>query len=167
MKSILRSFLSVAIAAVAVFGAAGCVKAQDFFGNPLIGRKAPSFTLDTVRGEEIALDDAIKGQKAVLVFWATWCPHCRTQVVALNSKKAEMEKQGIVILLVDIGESPRVVQRFMDSKGLDFNVLLDADSAIAEKYQVAGVPTLVFIGADGKVRESLHVFPSEYLDILG
>ena len=166
MARLIRNAFSTLIIAVFVFGTAGCVKAQGFFDNPLAGKDAPNFVQETLKGGKSSLNDLIKGKKSIIFFWATWCPHCREQIMALNAKKNELKKQNIAVCLVDIAESRGVVQRFMESQNLDFPVFLDAENEVAEMYQVVGVPTVVFIGVDGKVRDELHVFPDEYLDIL-
>jgi peroxiredoxin len=98
-------------------------------------------------------------------FWSTWCPHCREQIVDLNRQKARLDGQGIEVLLVDIGESANVVRRFANSNKLAFEIWMDSDGAVSERYQVSGIPTLVFIGDDGAVRASLHGLPDDYMEI--
>ena len=156
--------MSFLIAAMMMFSA-GCANAG-FFDNPMIGKKAPDFKLAQLKGGEASLDTLRKGGRAVLFFWATWCPHCREQLQAMNAVKADLEKIGATVTLIDIGEDKAVVSKFLLAKGYDYNVLLDSDSSVSEVYQVMGVPTIVFIGADGNIREIMNGFPGNYADIL-
>ncbi|MEI6437838.1 MAG: TlpA disulfide reductase family protein [Candidatus Omnitrophota bacterium] len=143
----------------------GCANAG-FYDNPLIGAKAADFKLVQVKGGTASLESLRKDGKAVVFFWATWCPHCREQLKEMSTQKVALEKLGAAVILVDIGEDKSTVERFLSAKGYDYNVLLDTDSAVAEKYQVVGVPTIVFIGADGKILEEMNGFPENYAEIL-
>ena len=42
---------------------------------PSGGEPAAAFSLETIDGGDLALDD-LRGQKTMLVFWAPWCPVC-------------------------------------------------------------------------------------------
>ena len=152
--------LSVAFSASTVFAAGG------LFDHPLAGKKAPDVSLETMKGDQISLTQTIQGKKAIVFFWATWCPHCQDQLRALQEKKSQLEREGIVLVLVDIGEDRDIVQRFLKEKKYDLNVFLDQNNYVAETYSVFGIPTLFFIGSDGVVRDVLHVFPDEYAQIL-
>ncbi len=148
-----------------LFLSSGCANAG-FYDNPLIGKKAQDFKLTQLKGGEASLEGLRKGGKAVVFFWATWCPHCREQLKEMSAKKQALEKLGAAVILVDIGEDKATVEKFLAAKGYDYNVLLDLDSAVAEVYQVVGVPTIVFIGTDGTILESMNGFPDNYAEIL-
>ena len=166
MTRVARNLFLIAFTLVSVFGAAGRVQAQDMFGSPLIGKEAPSVSLQKLKGGAESFQDAINGKKAVMIFWATWCPHCREQLQAINASKAELDQKDIAVLLVNVGESKSQVEKFLKEKGYEFDVFMDTDSAAAELYQVLGIPTIVLIGSDGKVRDVQYQFPREYADIL-
>jgi peroxiredoxin len=159
MKSLYAVFLMI----VLIFGGAGCAGAQE---SPLIGKKAPDFTLERVSGKSASLSEIIKGQKGIVFFFASWCPHCRTQIKALSAKKAELQKNGIALVLVNIGEPKSKVAEFLAAHGVDHDAFLDQDSLVSETYQVLGVPTFIFIGADGKVRFVEYGLPDNYEEIL-
>ncbi|MCX5680735.1 MAG: redoxin domain-containing protein, partial [Candidatus Omnitrophica bacterium] len=81
-------------------------RAQLFtFGNSLEGKSAPEFILSTLTKKDIKLSELRNGQPAMIFFWATWCPSCRETLGALNVRAPEIEKQGLKIILVDVGES--------------------------------------------------------------
>ena len=159
----MKLFLSGILAMLLMAGFTGFVSAQE---SPLIGKKAPDFTLERLSGKSASLIDIIKDKKAIVFFFATWCPHCRSQLKEIASRKAEFEKDGIVVALVDIGEPKDKVVAFLKSHGLDNDAFLDVESFVSEAYQVMGVPTLVFIGMDGKVRYVEYGLPDNYQEIL-
>ncbi len=145
-----------------VFTGPGCAQAQE---SPLVGKKAPDFSLERLAGGSASLSGLISGKKAIVFFFAIWCPHCREQLKALARKDQELATQSIEIVLVDIGEPAPKVARFMKAQGIDRDVLLDTGSFVAEAYGVMGVPALFFIGSDGKVLYSEFGLPDDYLQI--
>lgn len=159
MKSLCAGFLVT----VLLLGGAGCAGAQE---SPLVGKKAPDFTLERISGQPGSLDAMISGKKAILFFFATWCPHCRSQMKDMAARKAEFDNEKIVLVLVDIAESKDTVAAFLKSYGMDNDAFIDTDSFISETYGVVGVPMLVFIGADGKVRFVEYGLPDDYQEIL-
>ena len=67
-------------------------------GQPLpppvaAGVKAPAFSIVDLNGVTQALPD--KNSKAtVVVFWATWCPHCRSDVPLLKELAGGYQGKG-------------------------------------------------------------------------
>jgi cytochrome c biogenesis protein CcmG, thiol:disulfide interchange protein DsbE len=64
----------------------------------------------------------------------------------------------VVLLGVDLKENVETIQNFTTQFGLTYPLLLDRDGAVSERYQVRGIPTTVFLDADGVVRVR-HVGP--------
>ncbi|MBF0123626.1 MAG: redoxin domain-containing protein [Candidatus Omnitrophica bacterium] len=166
MIRVVRNLFLILFVLSSVFVSGGCVQAQNRFENSLIGNEAPNSSLEKLKGGSGNFQDEISGKKAVIIFWATWCPHCREQLQAINTSKAELDQKDIAVLLVDIGESKAQVNKFLKDKGYDFDVFMDKDSKAAELYQVLGIPTIVLVGSDGKVRGVQYQFPQEYEEIL-
>ena len=134
--------------------------------NPGIGQKAKDFTLKTLRAKKINMTKFRAGKSAIIFFWATWCPHCRGQLVELNVKRKEIETKGIKIILVDLGESKEQVRSYIERNKINLEVFLDEDESLSEEYQIEGVPTLVFIDQDGVTKEVKHYLPENYEEIL-
>ncbi len=160
----MKFIMSMIVTGMMLFSA-GCVNAG-LYDHPLVGKKAPDFKLTYHKGGEASLEGLRKDGSAVIFFWATWCPHCREQINQMDAQRSVLEKMGAAVILVDIGESPAVVEKFLAAKKYDINVLLDKDSSVAEAYQVVGVPTIVLIGADGSIRDISNVFPENYAQLL-
>ena len=133
-----------------------------FFGNPLVGEKAPDFTLTSVSGKSASLSQLRGGKPCIIFFWATWCPHCREQLKHLKSVVGELQQKGYQLLLVDLQEDAGAVKAFLDRQQLPFDVLLDADAGVAEQYGVIGVPSFYFVDASGIIQGVEHVLPEDY-----
>ena len=124
------------------------------------GDTAPAFTLKTLAGDSVSLSD-FKGHPVVINFWATWCPPCRDEMPVMVAAYRAHKDSGLIILAVngrDQETSTRAVRRFVAEFQVSFPVLLDEHGNVRKRYRLRGLPTSVFIGADGLVR-SLIIGP--------
>ncbi|GED24029.1 thiol-disulfide oxidoreductase ResA [Brevibacillus agri] len=117
-----------------------------------VGRDAPNFSLEQLNGPELALDD-LKGKGVVLNFWGTWCEPCKKEMPALQEQYSKFKDKGLVVLGVNIGESPVAVEPFVKQFGVEFPILLDRQSQITKLYRIGPIPTTFFIAPDGEVKE--------------
>lgn len=129
---------------------AGAVAVFLFLRHGEIGRQAPDFALQGAYGGEYRLD-SFRGKPVLLMFWNTHCGFCRRELPILDSLYAEASRNGVEIAGVNIGDvdGAREVMR-----PLHLLNLVDTDGSAARSYAVSGVPKLVLIGADGKIRRS-------------
>lgn len=116
-----------------------------------IGKKAPNFTLESLNGEKISLDD-LKGKKVLINFWATWCPYCVQEMPDLNKLYVENKDKDLVVLAVDIGETKETVESYLKDKNYEFTVLLDKNGEVANQYMIRGIPTSYLIDKEGKIK---------------
>ena len=114
------------------------------------GEPAPDFALPTVEGQTVTLS-ALRGQAVLLNFWATWCPPCREEMPSIERLHQELKDQGLVILAVDVDESPKLVAKFMKDFRLTFPALIDSGSRVSSQYGVGGLPTTILIDGRGRV----------------
>ncbi len=138
-----------------------------FDENPLIQKQAPNFTLKLSSGATMSLNQYRGSDSAIIFFWATWCPHCRGELKTLGKLEEVFKKNNIKIVLVNVEESPRLVQAFMDKIKLPYSVFLDEHSEISEQYSIIGLPTLFFIDRGGIVVAMEHGLPDNFMTMLG
>lgn len=119
-----------------------------------IGQQAPNFSLQTLDGETVALQD-FRGQIVLLNFWATWCPPCRVEMPDLQSAYAAAENEGFVVLAINLQETAPQAQTFVDEFGLTFPILLDPDAMVTRLFNVTGFPTSYILDRDGIIRERM------------
>ena len=133
-------------------------------GFPKLGNLAPAFTLANQRGEPVALKDFRDQHPVVLYFYPkAMTPGCTVQACGIRDRRAAFAELGVVVL----GISPDPVSRlakFAERDALDFDLLSDADHAVAERYGVWGLKkfmgrefmgirrTTFIIGRDGRLR---------------
>jgi len=128
----------------------------------LIGKKAPDADLPRTDGTTGSVIASRYGKKTILVFWATWCPHCYEDLGSINDNLAAIEQKGIEIILVDMGESAQVVKDYFKRRQMKLSCFVDEGSDLMGAYHLVGVPTLIFIDQRGIIRFVTHEFPADY-----
>ena len=128
------------------------VMAAQSAASARIGAPAPDFALQKLDGKSISLKD-LRGKVVVLNFWATWCPPCRAEMVALNQVQQDLADRDLVVLGINQLEDPQTVQHFMQTQGLSFPVALDSLGAASQAYRVSALPTTYFIDRNGVIRD--------------
>lgn len=134
---------------------AGCSSADNGAPAPApAGKVAPDFELQGLDGQAVSLS-GLRGKPVMLNFWASWCGPCREEMPYLQevSEDREWAERGLVILAVNIGESPATARKFMEDNGFSFRVLLDTDQSVASDYNIRAIPTTIFIDENGIVRD--------------
>jgi cytochrome c biogenesis protein CcmG/thiol:disulfide interchange protein DsbE len=159
MRLILFLLLSFSSSSV---WAMGHLPAQAAVESPLIGKAAPDAFLAASDGTSDSVMSSRQRQKAIVIFWATWCPNCYGELGSLNSNIASIEEKGIKIILVDLGETKEDVKKYFNRRQMKLTSFIDADNVLQGPYHLVGIPTLVFIDENGIVRSVTHEFPSDY-----
>src|SRR3569623_2285316 len=116
MKRILMALSLV----VLTTGFAWAMSSMPSYKNDLVGKPAIEFTLETTSSKSQTLTQARDGKKAMIVFWATWCPHCREELEVLRQKADELKKQGIQVVLVDVGETKEEAASYLKAQKIPF-----------------------------------------------
>ena len=119
------------------------------------GKAAEDFELKNLEGQTVSLSD-YRGSAVMLNFWASWCGPCRYEMPLFQEvyEDTKWEAAGLVILAVNIGESPSVAGGFMEDNGFTFPVLLDRTGAVAQMYNIRPIPATFFIDERGIIKHS-------------
>jgi len=119
-----------------------------------LGNLAPDFQFNSLEGESISLSD-LRGKPVLINFWATRCPPCVSEIPYLQEIYNEWSGTELILLVINIGESPTKVKEFLQGHNLSLPVLLDAKQLVANKYRITAIPTTFFIDKDGIIQEKM------------
>ena len=142
------------IAVVAILSTTGGGNAENFTPNDqgLLepGTRAPDFTAEAVDGGGISLGGG-EGEATMLVFFATWCPHCQNEAPIISEMEEEYEDLRIIMAGIDNsqGDNPQAVRDFVD----EYNISSPAvyEPSLGVEYQVPGYPAVYFIDGSGEI----------------
>jgi len=136
-----------------------------------VGMTAPTLKGFTFSGSPIDITPG--GRAKMVVFLAHWCPHCNREIPVLQQWAAA---GGVPADLDIIGVSTAVTAQrdnyppstWLVNKQWTWPALADSENSdAATAYGVAGFPTFVIVGADGKVKvRSSGELPIADLDAL-
>ena len=109
---------------------------------------------------EVSLSD-LEGRPVIVNFWAPLCPPCRAEMPHFQEVWEELQAEGsdAMVLGVDVGsftllgDRPQSVE-FLETIDLTYPVGEAQDRRIIMDYSVRGMPTTVFINADGTVHRT-------------
>jgi peroxiredoxin len=115
---------------------------------------APDFQLQNLDGQTVSLS-SLRGRPVMLNFWATWCGPCQMEMPYMQEvfEDSDWDEQGLVLLAVNVGDSPSEIRSFMEDNGLSFTVLMDTDKSVALDYNVRGIPSTFFIDKNGIIKD--------------
>ncbi len=119
--------------------------------TPMAGQPmAPDFRLEDLDGRIHRLSD-YRGRVVIVNFWATWCPPCRAEMPSMQRAWEQLEKEGILLLGIDVGEDEDRVFQFTADYPVEFPLLLDRDSKVIDQWPVLGLPTTFVVDPDGRI----------------
>jgi peroxiredoxin len=117
--------------------------------TPIPGKvMAPDFSLLDTNGKTHRLSD-YRGKPVIINFWTTWCPPCREELPSMNRAWHLIEKEGIAMLAINMGEDEDTIFIFSADYPTDFPVLMDQSGEVIEQWPVKGLPTTYVIAPDG------------------
>ena len=92
-----------------------------------------------------------RGIPVVLNFWASWCPACVAEMPAFQEVAADLDGRvqflGMNMQEVDRGAASALIEE----AGVTYPLADDPDGALFQSFAGIGMPTTVFIDADGTV----------------
>jgi len=118
-----------------------------------IGLKAPDFTATDLNGNKIKLSE-IKAENTLLVFWATWCPHCTRLIPDLKKIYLPCNKDKFEIVAVSLDESKTELDNFLKDGGFDWINISDLKKwkgEIVQLYDIYATPTMLLLSKDGTI----------------
>ena len=126
-----------------------------------LGQRAPELegvvdgrteVLRDLDGEVVSLADR-RGRPVWLSFFATWCPPCQEETPILREAHERYSGRGLQMVAVSVQETTvDDVADYAQTYSLPYTIGFDATSAVFRTYAGFGLPTHVFIDADGIIR---------------
>jgi cytochrome c biogenesis protein CcmG/thiol:disulfide interchange protein DsbE len=117
-----------------------------------IGDTPPRADLLDLKGRKVSLPDDLRGQVGLLHFWASWCPYCRKEILAIESLFQQFKNKGFRPFSINVGENPVAVEAYLVNLKVSYSIPIDSDSAAAKRYGITGIPTTLIVDRGGLIR---------------
>ncbi|MDR2863373.1 MAG: redoxin domain-containing protein [Puniceicoccales bacterium] len=121
---------------------------------PEVGEDAPDFSFTDFDGKAHRLSE-FRGKPVLLDIWATWCGPCIAEIPTLRAIHDELGNKGFVVLSVSIDDAPETAKAYTAKNNMPWtqgHSVGSWKSEIAQKFRVNAIPSVWFIGADGKIK---------------
>lgn len=126
-----------------------------------IGKPAPDFTLKSMAGKNLSLNEQ-RGKIIVINFWASWCGPCRKEMPVLETFYGKYQDLGVSVWGVNVEQESQAGRDFLADLTLTFPIFFDETNTISATYQVEAMPTTVIVDRDGLVRYSFKGYKPGY-----
>ena len=96
--------------------------------------------------------DLASNDTTVVVFWETWCPHCRKEVPKLQQMYAEFKDDGLQLIGVTQltkSSTDKTVQDFLSQIKVDYPIA-KVNGSLGNYFSISGIPAAAVV-KDGKV----------------
>ena len=134
--------LSLLIAALAALATSDAVAA--------LPAAVPDFTLRTPDGQAVSLREG-EPRVTVLAFLSVECPVAKLYAPRLGELERAYRSKGVRFLGIDSNfqDEASEVAEAVTAAGLRFPVLLDADQAVADRFEVKRASEVLVLDRDG------------------
>jgi cytochrome c biogenesis protein CcmG, thiol:disulfide interchange protein DsbE len=125
--------------------------------SPLIGRSAPSFTLEALPGSgKPGLSDADlrQGHTTIVNLFASWCGPCRVEHPSLRAlaENPLLKDNGVRLIGVAYKDEPANALKFLASEGDPYAAIgMDLKGRAAIDWGLTGVPETFVVRGDGTI----------------
>jgi thiol-disulfide isomerase/thioredoxin len=118
--------------------------------SQLVGKPLELSGVTDLGGE---LDWASYRGKVVLIdFWASWCGPCRAQMPKIKAIYEELDRKKFEVVAVNLDRSAEAFEEYSKEHQSPWpNVIGDDGRALAEKYGVTALPTMMVVDGEGKI----------------
>jgi len=175
------AILSIALMSALCFGKGASKK--ELLPKQLLGT-IPEFQVLTIENEPGPSSDDLKekarkagAKRIVLSFFQTTCKNCMEEFKLLSKKTKELEKNGVQVYLIDVGESihkmgDKVSKMVKEFAGSSFPFYFDPDGILLEDFGLtnadgAKLPMTIILDIDLRVLGILSaVSKDDYPQIL-
>ena len=123
-----------------------------------IGDEFPGFFLKDLNGNPFYLKEQVgnasnrKYRGILFSFCAYTCKPCRKEIPELEKLGVKYLKQGLGVILIDVGDNGKVAQNLADELKTSLPMLVDRYGLVLDLVGHPGLPHTVLIDGSGKVR---------------
>ncbi len=134
-------------------------RAQRYSDRPELvrARLAPAFTVKTIDGKVVSLDD-LAGKVVLIDFWATWCGPCREALPHVKEIAHKFAGQPLVVMSISLDTDDAKWRDFVTKNEMTWVLTRDSgfEGKVATTFGVHAIPATFTIDVDGVLQDQ-HV----------
>ncbi len=118
-------------------------------------KPAPALPAHVLHGPKVSVA-SLRGQPALINFWASWCEPCRQEAPGLERLSRKLRGSARLVGVDFNDDSTANADDFIREHRLTYPIVRDADGIAAGHYGVSGLPTTFVLDADGRIVRTLR-----------
>lgn len=118
-----------------------------------VGKTAPHFDIADENGNIISSAN-IDSEYIMLIFWATWCPHCTEIIPQINDLYNKQKSKNIEVVAISLDTDGVIWRHFIKDNKLNWinsSDLKSWKSKIAIDYSIYATPTIIILDKNMKI----------------
>lgn len=118
-----------------------------------IGKIAPEFSVYDINKKKITLSE-IKSEKTILVFWASWCPHCIEIMPVLKEYYNATSRDKLEIIAISVDDIEADFVEAIKSHDLIWTNIAELkgwNGPTVEEYGIVATPSIFILDKDKKI----------------
>jgi peroxiredoxin len=117
------------------------------------GKKAPDIRMNDINGKPVVLSD-IPAEYKVVVFWATWCPHCNQVIPEMKKIYDNTVSRKYEILAISLDTAREAWSTFVTGQKLNWINCCDTKSRTGKPvvdYNIYATPTIFILDKNNMI----------------
>lgn len=137
------------VAARMAAGIADCPDADPTATQVISG--LPAITLSCLGSDKTVNLAGLRGEPMVVNLWAQWCLPCRQEAAHLRDVASRVDGRVLVLGVNYDDPQPDWAVEFAQLAGWRYAHVVDRSRALASPLQLQGIPTTLFVDAQGRI----------------
>jgi len=118
------------------------------------GMPIPHFEIRNLHNNTFTEKDFL-GKVVLINFWASWCPPCIEEFPSLIKLNEYFQNKDFVLLLINVGEDPDSIKKFLNENHFSINVYIDFNERISKDFGTFKYPESYIIDKMGILRKKV------------
>jgi len=117
-------------------------------------RIAPSFTVITLEGQTISIED-LQGKVVLIDFWPTWCEPCRAALPHVREIARKFQGQPLVVLSINVDNQEQTWREFVAKNEMTWPQYFDGGvrGPVSTLFAVHAIPHTFTVDVDGVLQD--------------
>ena len=98
-------------------------------------------------------DYVATGNYTLVDFWASWCGPCKAEAPNVIAVFEKYRDKGLVVIGVPVNDKQEATEKAMRDLGIHYPQVLDPSQALAERFNIVGIPYIILFAPDGSIVE--------------
>lgn len=111
--------------------------------------KANWSAVDT-EGKLFTIND-LDGKVGVLVYWATWCAGCKSEIPDLIALRKEFATSDVEIVGLSVDEAHKDLDAYAKKEGINYRIARVNPSIVDAFGHAESIPTLLIVDQEGRI----------------